>query len=318
MTSVRDVTLDPYAGIEQREAIDNGRRLGPRVFITGDLLDGRRVRDAGGISIGSKAALDSALQRADALGADSLEVRGRLAGPLSRLVEYAHRHGMRATTRSLFAAAAFGYDELDLTVGRPTRNVVDLIGKSGMFWAPEISLVGGFTASHENDRSMLRDARLGLFPVRIADRFKKLGVTPPTPRDKQMAAELETQLKPLRESIKAIAAAGGRIAPGTGAGGDGPAREMLYGLNLHTEMEQLVVAGLSPARALQAATMTAADALGAGDAIGTIEAGKLADLVFLGGDPLRDIRNTRDVRRVMRGGRLYTPGMLGVLQEPPR
>ena len=64
--------------------------------------------------------------------------------------------------------------------------------------------------------------------------------------------------------------------------------------------------------------MTAADALGVSDALGTIEVGKLAALVFLGGDPLQDIRKTRDVRRVMRGGRLYDPGMLGVLQEPPR
>jgi cytosine/adenosine deaminase-related metal-dependent hydrolase len=58
--------------------------------------------------------------------------------------------------------------------------------------------------------------------------------------------------------------------------------------------------------------------LGVSDVLGTIEVGKLADLVFLGGDPLQDIRRTRDVRRVMRGGRLYDPGMLGVLQEPPR
>ena len=320
VTSVRDVTLDPYAGIEQREAIDNGRRLGPRVFITGDPFDGRRVRDAGGVSIGSEAALDAALRRATLLGVDSLEVRGRLAGPLEQsLVEYAHRHGMRATARSLFAAAAFGYDELDFTVGRPTRNVVDVIGKSGMFWAPEISVAGGFTASHEKDRSMLRDARLGLFPVRIAERYKKLGITPPTTEEQRRAGALEIDLKPRREAIKAIAAAGGRIVAGTGAGGDGPAREMLYGLSLHTEMEQLVIAGLSPARALQAATMTAADALGAGDAIGTIEVGKLADLVFLGGDPLHDIRMTRDVRRVMRGGRVYEPAMLGVvLQEAPR
>jgi hypothetical protein len=42
------------------------------------------------------------------------------------------------------------------------------------------------------------------------------------------------------------------------------------------------------------------------DQIGTVEPGKLADLAFLGGDPLVDIRNTRDVRRVMRGGRLFS------------
>jgi imidazolonepropionase-like amidohydrolase len=43
-----------------------------------------------------------------------------------------------------------------------------------------------------------------------------------------------------------------------------------------------------------------------GSEIGTIEPGKLADLTFLGNDPLIDIRNTRDVKRVMRGGRLFS------------
>jgi len=67
-----------------------------------------------------------------------------------------------------------------------------------------------------------------------------------------------------------------------------------------------VHAGLTPFQALQTATVNAAQALGVADSIGTVEPGKLADLTFLGGDPLMDIRNTRDVKRVMRGGRLFT------------
>ena len=78
---------------------------------------------------------------------------------------------------------------------------------------------------------------------------------------------------------------------------------MPYGLGLHVELESYVHAGLTPFQALQTATVNAAQALGLGDELGTIEPGKLADLAFLGGDPLLDIRNTRDVKRVMRGGR---------------
>jgi imidazolonepropionase-like amidohydrolase len=78
-----------------------------------------------------------------------------------------------------------------------------------------------------------------------------------------------------------------------------------YGLGLHVELESYVHAGLTPFEALQTATVNAAQALGVAGELGTIEPGKLADLTFLGGDPLIDIRNTRDVKRVMRGGRLF-------------
>jgi Amidohydrolase family len=290
------------------------------VFIAGDPFDGRRVREAGGVSIGSEQALDTALQRATLLGVDNLVVRGRLAGPLEqRLVEYAHLRGLRSTTGNLFSAMTFGFDELDLPIRQPDHDIVDIIGKAGMMWAPQLSANGGFQASYENDRTMFRDARLALFPVRVVERYKRLGVTAPSLVDKQNLIRLEDSLKPRHEALKAIVAAGGRVVAGTNApNAEMPGGDMLYGLSLHTEMEQLVLAGMTPLRALQAATITAADALGVSDAIGTIEVGKLADLVFLGGDPLQDIRKTRDVRRVMRGGRVYDPGMLSVLQEPPR
>src|SRR5207244_4499360 len=82
-----------------REAIANGRRIGPRVFIAGDPFDGVRIREAGGVSIGSEPQLDAALARATLLGVDFLTLRGRLGSRLeSHLVDYAHGHGLRMTT----------------------------------------------------------------------------------------------------------------------------------------------------------------------------------------------------------------------------
>jgi imidazolonepropionase-like amidohydrolase len=76
--------------------------------------------------------------------------------------------------------------------------------------------------------------------------------------------------------------------------------------NLHWELELLVtLAGLSPAEALESATRDAAVALGARGIRGTVEVGKLADLVVLRSDPLRDIRNTRSIQLVMKRGRVY-------------
>ena len=64
--------------------------------------------------------------------------------------------------------------------------------------------------------------------------------------------------------------------------------------------------GMTPAQALRAATVRVAELMQMERDIGTIEPGKIADLTFLGSDPLADIHNTRDVRRTMKGGRVYT------------
>ncbi|HSC06975.1 MAG TPA: amidohydrolase family protein [Steroidobacteraceae bacterium] len=77
------------------------------------------------------------------------------------------------------------------------------------------------------------------------------------------------------------------------------------GISLHVELERLVEAGLTPLAALQTATLNPARVLEIGDTLGTVEPGKLADLVLLDANPLENIRNTRRIRAVIADGRLY-------------
>ena len=70
------------------------------------------------------------------------------------------------------------------------------------------------------------------------------------------------------------------------------------------EFDLMVKGGMTPAQALIAATASGADLLGLSDKIGTLEPGKLADLVAVPGDPLKDIRQTEKVSFVMQGGRV--------------
>jgi imidazolonepropionase-like amidohydrolase len=79
------------------------------------------------------------------------------------------------------------------------------------------------------------------------------------------------------------------------------------GLGPHWEMWSFVRGGWSPLEALKAGTIYPARSLGYAKDVGSIEAGKLADLVVLDADPVQDIRNTEKVHRVMLGGRLYDP-----------
>ena len=78
---------------------------------------------------------------------------------------------------------------------------------------------------------------------------------------------------------------------------------VMPGAALHDELEQLVAAGLTPREALESATMAPARFFEAEKKLGTIEKGKLADLVILGANPLDDIRNVRKVQGVIAHGR---------------
>jgi imidazolonepropionase-like amidohydrolase len=99
-------------------------------------------------------------------------------------------------------------------------------------------------------------------------------------------------------SLRHALAAGVKIAAGTDAGGHGHPRNAL-------EIECLVRAGMSPLQALQAATGWAAECLGRERDLGTIEKGKLADLVVINGDPLSDVtilQRSAKIALVVKGG----------------
>ena len=102
-------------------------------------------------------------------------------------------------------------------------------------------------------------------------------------------------------TVRQLHAAGVTLLAGTDVGN----AFLVPGASLHGELGQLVEsAGLSPLAALQAATLNPARVFGMIDSLGTIESGKLADLVLLDANPLADISNTRRIRAVVADGRL--------------
>ena len=86
--------------------------------------------------------------------------------------------------------------------------------------------------------------------------------------------------------------------------------EFFSPFSVHRELALFVKSGIPEAAVLRFATINAATALRVEDDLGTIEAGKIADLVILEGDPLEDIRNTRNVRMVFKDGVAYEPAEL--------
>ena len=93
-------------------------------------------------------------------------------------------------------------------------------------------------------------------------------------------------------------------------GTDAPEPQVTPGFSLHQELELLVESGMTPAAALAAATLQNATALGQADQLGSIAPDKLADLVLLDANPLDDIRHTRQIDLVIRGGVVCRPAAL--------
>jgi imidazolonepropionase-like amidohydrolase len=123
------------------------------------------------------------------------------------------------------------------------------------------------------------------------------------PRVVQSIRELRPLPPPttLLKNLQRVHAAGVTVALGTDAGNIGTP----HGPAVFREMELMREAGLSPAEVLATATVNGAKLMGREKELGTVEAGKLADFVVLGSDPLADIRNTSDIHTVVKEGQVF-------------
>ncbi len=102
-----------------------------------------------------------------------------------------------------------------------------------------------------------------------------------------------------RKLVKAFVDAGGKLYAGTDS-----ASMSVPGLSLHQELDLIVDCGVSPLQAVQAVTIHPAELMRMEDKLGTIEVGKVGDVVVLDANPLEDIRNTRKIHRVISRGRV--------------
>jgi hypothetical protein len=180
---------------------------------------------------------------------------------------------------------------------RSYRDVTELLAASGMTITPTIGIQGGHQLLTLRDGSWLDDPRIGrLFPPAATAPSRSLRAKPATPAD---LTAREALVAPQERMVAALVKAGGRVIAGT----DSPINP--YGLSLLLEIEHYVRGGLSPADAIRTATAVAAEAMGLGADLGTIEPGKLADLTIVDGNPLADIRDLRKTKKVVKDGTVY-------------
>jgi Tol biopolymer transport system component len=298
ITTVRDPGTQVYDAIEDKEASEAGVRAGPRMYTGSSLMEWQRVYYKMGIAVSSPAHLERELGRIKALKYDMMKSYVRMPDLYQRrIVEAAHSFGIPVSGHEIFPAAYSGVDateHLGATsrrgyspkqgpMGKAYEDVIQLFGKSERTLTPtNFGALYGYLDKNPSYRS---DPRVNLYPL-----WARAAVTKEDP--------IAAMVRPMRagslEAIKNFYDAGALVTAGT---------DTMIATNLHAEIASYVDAGLTPFQALQTATVNSAKDLNL-DA-GTLEAGKLADITLLEGDPRENIANTFKVRTVIANGKVF-------------
>ena len=307
---VRDQGASMAPLVAWADAIAAGAAPGPRVSYGGfqyysdwafDEEQGRGVEpEADPAHVARSVAL------AEAFGAHHIKTRTFRRWDINaRMAAEAHRRGMRVTghcTQQLpLVAAALDTKEHGGLCGRYESEIVyddlrQLFKAAGTGVVPTISyfaLVGRL-----GERPELFEGDTALAPFTMTkESFAWMLRLPP-------AVKLGWARSARQGRANAAALARAGVAVGTGTDiWQTPA-------GVHLELEELVAAGLTPLEAIRAATAVSARIVGAERDLGTIEPGKLADLILLDADPTADIRNTRRIRSVIQGGSVVDRAMI--------
>jgi imidazolonepropionase-like amidohydrolase len=322
--------VDPAEARRGRERVASGEIPGPRIYWSGPYWGSARPgwrHDAMTPDSIRREATYWALQ-----GAHGFKAKGIRPAQLQAVVEVAHEHGITVTGHldSGFRnsvnprdAILMGIDRIEHFLGGDA-----LPGTQSAYASLEaLDLDDATTAAQIEAQARLFVEQGAYFDATLtaygyfADRepvvfdywADEMGFLTPYARgvvDERLPRQPLDQFERIyyvkRQTVKAFydAGAGDHLTLGT----DHPSwGEFFSGFGSHRELHAMVLAGIPNAAALRAGTINAAHAMGVADRLGTIEAGKYADLLVVVGDPLSTITDTRVGELVIRSGRVYRP-----------
>lgn len=308
VTSVRDLGCadTQLAGLKQYRAdAPAGKQAGPRLFLSGPPLDGfpRAANWFPGPSARTNAEAEAAVDKLADDGVDVIKLYRRLSPTVARVaIEEAHRRNLPVTWdyqwnyRYLAGAINSGVDGLEhvyyseRTSATEYEQLAESIGASRLWIDPTL------VAFRPPDEAVSQDGDFAHLPPSVPRFWRSLF----------WPMETDSEFAMMKGFVRRVHRHGGRLLVGT----DSPVKYVAPGYALHREMLLLAECGLTPKEVLQAATRDAAEALRKQADLGTVEVGKLADLVLINGNPLKDLHATRNVRWVILNGRLHDPKQL--------
>jgi imidazolonepropionase-like amidohydrolase len=336
VTGVRDMGGDLDVLIQWRADIAAGKLLGPRMVIAGPMLDGPTPRFPSSAPVANAADGRNVVDELKARGVDFIKIQSLIprdgyfaaAGEARKLgivfvghvpdavraseasnagqKSIEHFTGIFEGSTTIEDQLLKGPKSLGLNVSHydpaRARTLIALMAKNQTWQVPTLVwergqwLVDDIDLSHDPRTKYAAVAwKERTWPMFVHDIMKDMDTDPLPVRKRFVQMELEMTLAMFRAGVPFMAgtdtAAGVHIFPG---------------FSLHDELGLFVKAGLTPMQALQTATRNPAQFLGRLADMGTVEKGKVADLVLLDASPLADIGNTLKIRAVVLAGRYFS------------
>jgi imidazolonepropionase-like amidohydrolase len=337
VTSIRTTgSLEPYADLELKQAIDAGKIAGPKIHVTGPYLEGE---GAFALQMHQLKDAEDARQMVEfwiARGATSFKAYMNITpDELAAAVKAAHAHGIKVTGHlcsiGFREAAALGIDDLEHGIEVDTEFLPDK--KPGVCPNPQAAAKALLSVdiSSKPMQDMIHDlvahhvsvtSTLPVFETSVPGRApldpRVLDAMTPEARiaylsrrarvsDNAATSDSPAIFKKELEFEHEFSKQGGLLLAGldpTGYGG------VIAGFGDQREVELLVEAGFTPVEAIHIATSNGAQFLGELDKIGTLAVGKAADIVVVQGDPSANIKDIEKVELVFKDGVGYDSAKL--------
>jgi imidazolonepropionase-like amidohydrolase len=315
VTGVREMFGNPDL-LRWRQDVAKGSLVGPRMIVASPIIDGPQPVWPGSIVVSNEDEGRKAVIKVKKEGADFVKVYSRLPrDAYFAIADEAKKQGLTFAGHVPFSVSAveasdagqksiehltgirmrLSDKELEAYNDRKAAELFARFVKNETWQCPTLTVLR--SGAYLGDENFRRDQRLKFIPPPMKERWGMRIAN----RNEENFANAKRVFQKELEIVGAMRKAGVQLLAGTDTGNP----FCFPGFSLHEELALLVIAGLTPVEALRSATLNPAKFLGLDKTLGTIEQGKIADLVLLDANPLEDVRNTQRINAVISNGRLF-------------
>ena len=317
----------PERVIEQRDKIDSGERIGPRIFNSGPYFGAFRceynIKTAKDDCIAwpndiSEQEIRNEVNTWAQKGVISIKIKQASPGEAKIIIEQAHRNGMTTAGHlgnyygeydvDLRDAILMGIDRVEhqITLGnggersKEMDQMIELMISDEIYYDPNLQMYGGINLRKDIPDLVWTDESIYFTPY-TQYLLDKRGDPPPESEKEEFNQRVVELISFYNQGGQDL------ILVGT----DEPVyTSLLPGFAYHRELYAMQYFGIPTMSVIQAATINAARALGLEKRLGSIDVGKEADILIINGDPVSDIRNLRNIELIMKEGVIYDPIIL--------